>query len=675
MPRLNCYSVFHLNLAYSSLPESRMGDVVARCYRPLLALAEDAGAKIGIEASGYTLERIHEIDPPLLEKLKALMREKKCEFVGSGYMQIIGPLVPADVNARNLQIGMEVYERLLGARPDIAYVNEQAYSRSMPAHYRDAGYAAMVMEWNNPAACHPEWSREYQYFPQIASDGNGSRMPVLWNNSVAFQKFQRYATGEIELEEYAQYLRSHRGATDRFFPLYGSDAEVFDFRTMRYHEETPIITSGEWQRIRELFAYLSADSDFSLVLPSDALRTASGPSARREIQLESGEQPIPVKKRDAYNLTRWALTGRDSVGINTKCFQIYNNLIRAEEGDRASDRAAEPIRALWKELCYLWGSDFRTHITEEKFAAYLARLDHALDRSRSFSSKTISVNRVSKAPAPAPSVPVIARQGRHILIETPAVRMRLNVQKGLAIESLAFPAVGDRPLIGTVESGYYDDVSYAEDFFSGHTVIEIPMRPKIVDLAPVSVALPRAIPGTDRVSIEADIAIAEGVIEKRIDIFTDEQRVDLHYTFHLHNIFPASFRTCVLTFFPDAFQRDSLQYACHNGGREKETFRLEKDFRCGHLLSHLVSSRSAIGNTSGRFEIGDANTVITLATDPAQVAALPMIHFEDAGRDAYFLRTFYSLGEFDETSLISQERKNSEVDFSLTIIGKKISNL
>ncbi|OGH69517.1 MAG: hypothetical protein A3C90_00155 [Candidatus Magasanikbacteria bacterium RIFCSPHIGHO2_02_FULL_51_14] len=177
--------------------------------------------------------------------------------------------------------------------------------------------------------------------------------------------------------------------------------------------------------------------------------------------------------------------------------------------------------------------------------------------------------------------------------------------------------------------------------------------------------------GADRVSLEADITIAEGVIHKQIDIFTNEHRIDLRYTFHLQDIFPASFRTCVLTFFPDAFQRDSLQYACHNGGREKEAFLLEKDFRCGYLLSHLVSSRSAIGNTSGRFEIGDANIVITLATDPAQVAALPMIHFEDAGRDAYFLRTFYSLGEFDEASLISKERKNSEVDFSLTIIGKK----
>ena len=28
----------------------------------------------------------------------------------------------------------------------------------------------------------------------------------------------------------------------------------------------------------------------------------------------------------------------------------------------------------WKELCYLWASDFRTHLTEKRWAAYCARL-------------------------------------------------------------------------------------------------------------------------------------------------------------------------------------------------------------------------------------------------------------------------------------------------------------
>ena len=41
---------------------------------------------------------------------------------------MIGPLVPARVTAENLRLGMRSIERLLGVRPRLALVNEQAYS-------------------------------------------------------------------------------------------------------------------------------------------------------------------------------------------------------------------------------------------------------------------------------------------------------------------------------------------------------------------------------------------------------------------------------------------------------------------------------------------------------------------------------------------------------------------
>jgi len=49
------YSVFHLNLMYSSIEEEQRREVVEKCYSPLLELAED-GIPIGIELSGKTLE-------------------------------------------------------------------------------------------------------------------------------------------------------------------------------------------------------------------------------------------------------------------------------------------------------------------------------------------------------------------------------------------------------------------------------------------------------------------------------------------------------------------------------------------------------------------------------------------------------------------------------------------
>ena len=64
------------------------------------------------------------IDPAWISELRELISTGPCEFIGSGYAQIVGPLVPAQVNAANLRIGHRVYEELLGIRPTIALINE-----------------------------------------------------------------------------------------------------------------------------------------------------------------------------------------------------------------------------------------------------------------------------------------------------------------------------------------------------------------------------------------------------------------------------------------------------------------------------------------------------------------------------------------------------------------------
>ena len=140
---LQLYSIFHLNIAYSSIEEEQRPEVIQRCYWPLLRLARKYDLPFGIEATGHTLEEIAAVDPAWVEELRRLTSEGNCEFIGSGYSQVIGPLVPADVNAANLRLGNQVYEQMLGFKPDIALVNEQAYSAGLVRHYIEAGYRAI----------------------------------------------------------------------------------------------------------------------------------------------------------------------------------------------------------------------------------------------------------------------------------------------------------------------------------------------------------------------------------------------------------------------------------------------------------------------------------------------------------------------------------------------------
>ena len=243
----------------------------------------------------------------------------------------------------------------MGFRPDIALVNEQAYSAGLVQHYIDAGYRAIIMERDNPYRLHPEWNPEWRYLPQIACGQHGEEISLIWNKAIAFQKFQRYAHGEMELAEYLEYLCGHLSDESRAFSFYGNDVEIFDFRPGRYYTEASLHEDGEWNRIDRLFEALLSDGRFSFIRPSQALDLLKLPEAGYRLHLESPEQPIPVKKQEKYNITRWAVTGRDDLGINTACWRIFESL---KENPVPNDDD-------WRELCYLWSSDFRTHITEK----------------------------------------------------------------------------------------------------------------------------------------------------------------------------------------------------------------------------------------------------------------------------------------------------------------------
>ena len=105
MSKLNVFALFHLNIAFSSIEEEQRPEVIARCYWPLLNLPDAINAPIAIEATGYTLECIAAIDPRWIGELRRLIGLGRIEFIGSGYAQLIGPLVPAQVNEANLAIG------------------------------------------------------------------------------------------------------------------------------------------------------------------------------------------------------------------------------------------------------------------------------------------------------------------------------------------------------------------------------------------------------------------------------------------------------------------------------------------------------------------------------------------------------------------------------------------
>ena len=609
---LQLFALFHLNLAFSSIEEEQRGEVIARCYWPLLRLAERHGP-IGIEATGFTLEEIARRDPEWIGRARALIASGKIELIGSGYSQMIGPLVPARVTEENLRIGNDIYRSLLGVQPTLALVNEQAYSGGLVGLYLDAGYRALAMDWDNPGTAHPQWHGETRYRPQRALGADGRCIGLLWTNTVAFQKMQRFVHRDIEIDAYLDYVRGQQGPAPRALCVYASDAEIFDFRPGRYKTEEKN-TGGEWARMETAFARLS--EEFTLVAPSDVFAMGDGETLR----LETPANPIPVKKQRKYNLARWAVTGRDDLGVNAACQRIYEGMRGAADAD-------------WKELCYLWSSDFRTHITEARWTAFCDRLRAA-------------ETRWSKA-LPAP----VAAQGRlvedrTITVRTPRVSARLDRRRGLALDAVHF-AGHALPALGGVPHGHFDDIALQADWYTGDCVFEAPGEHKITDLE-WAAAQSWTAPNGD-VFVHGRIETAKGPIEKTLRFAAGAPRIDFDLTFDWSDWGRGALRLGHVTLLGDAFDLATLSLTTQNGGNAVERFDLAGEtIEHGAPVSFLVSSSQGLGLSEGWAEIGDASTRIRVEVDRATAPLLGMLtHRVSNGR--LFCQLILSALELDDT--------------------------
>lgn len=621
---LRVFAVFHLNLMFSSIEETRRPEVLERCYAPLFALASDVGLPLGFEASGLTLELLRELDPALLGRLRKLTTSGPCEFLGSGYAQLIGPLVPPSVNAANLRLGQDRVEALLGRRPGLGFVNEQAWSGGMVELYRDAGFDAVMMEWNNPARLRPDWDASWRFHPKRAVGPTGATLPVLWNDSVAFQKLQRLAHGDLEEDALVDWAAGF-AAPGRCLALYGGDAEIFDFRPNRYAVE-PTVEAGEWERIRRLFERIAHDPRFAWVAPSRALAELP---ADDELRLESAAQPCPVKKQPKYNLARWAVTGRDDLVVNSACHRIASALEARDAPDTD-----------WQELCRLWSSDFRTHITETRWAGFRRRL--AALEARVVPPQPVRAATLRRSGPDARW----DRQGNRLRFESDRLRAWFNLRRGLALEALWWKDVSDRPLVGTLPHGTFDDISWAADFYTGHFVFQPPGSHQITDLSPTEPFLEGE--GEERVSLMGTVPTELGPVEKRWVLDLAQARVTLCHRFYWAEPSVGTLRLGHVTLRPEAFDATTLRYRTGNGGAP-ETFVLGSGgFDHGRAVSALVSATDALGLPEGWLELGDAERTVRIETRPGQAACAAMLCYAPM-EDTFFLRASLSAREFDDT--------------------------
>ena len=651
------YLFFHLNLAFSSISTEARPEVISKCYWPLLNLAESTGIPIGIELTGWTLQQISSLDPKWVDRFRGMLENRQCELIGSGWSQIIGPLVPYEVNLWNQKLGMDAYRKMLGVSPRLALVNEMAFSSGMVDLYAETGYEGIIMDRDNVRLALGLNHAPFSEAPTHALGCGDRALPVLWSDSILFQRLQRVVHGDIPVTEYMTYVKQRADHDHAVLPIYCNDAEIFEYRPGRFTTEARLHAEGEWERFKRVCTLLQKDLALEWLSPSAALEIQASTPNTNIRHLTSVSQPVPVKKQSKYNINRWAVTGRDDLWLNTICHQIHQALSRA--GNATDDD--------WQELCELWASDLRTHITADRWGEAVGRIAEAskrlgLKELKRKGNEGVVLHRSLREVRLPENVQIIPDdEGIFWLIETPNIHLALNVRRGLAIQSLAFMTHNFAPVIGTLPQGYFSTIELGADFYSGGVLIEVPgERSRITDLEWVT---PNVRCQGAELLISARIPLPGGTLEKTITIDIESERVKLTYDFQQFERPLGIVRVGIVTLLPRSLSLP-LKVSCVNGGQEAELFLLDHEVNHGHAASTLVSSTAAFGATDGRLVIEDAaNRRLVFSWNPADCAAIPMLKHQRAG-DCHLTRLSFSLCELDDTA----RARGKLMPFSITLM-------
>lgn len=645
MNKNKSFFLFHLNLAFSSIEYDQHLEVINKCYLPLLETFSQQQVKFAIELSGWTLNRILEIAPELIEFLRDLIENEKVEIVGSGYSQIIGPLVPYEVNIKNHQIGLTEYKKILGITPKTVLVNEMVFSNDMAEIYQEIGYENMIMDGDNLSLS--IGLKKSDFFQKKYGVGNKKEklIKLLPTDSIIFQKFQRVAHSEITINEYMEYLSKILSNNKNIvFPLYCNDAEVFNFRPGRFDEEAQI-EFDEWEIIKNILELIKNLDNHQIEFPRDICNSWKDDELEL-FYINSLSYPIPVKKQKKYNLARWSVTGRDDAHLNSSCYGIYNELIKTSNKNDDD----------WRNLLFLWSSDHRTHLTSSKWK----NIKKLIQKNKS--DNHIAEARVNDSDKDLSRY--ITNEKQYVNISTENLFIRLNKNKGMAIMDLGPIINGNNNcLVGTNEHGTFDNIELGADFFSGAMVIQnMDTSQLFSDLQKVDPTIKLI---DKKIEISIKLKIKNEEVIKKIEILLDKPLINISYDLSQLAQSKETIRLSAATIKTKDLKNVDFSVGSKTGGKKIHEYNLDREFDHGSAVSHRISSTSGLPSTDGRLIFNVNNLRFSISWDPAFCYFYPLFS-NNIDSNGQLIRLHLSHREQDDTLKFEGKYKKLEysIDFS-----------
>jgi len=356
LSKLSLYSIFHGNLNYSSIDKELYEHIIDTGYWPIIDLVNEYNFKPAIEFPLNTIHKINDIDNLFIPELKKLIDQDKIEIICSSKEQTIFPLIPESINSENLETGKIESEKIFEKEIDIAFVNEQLFSSGLISTYKKSNIKNIITVWEWANKIH-ETSNEVKFNPSKLESTSGKTLNVLWSSYIAYQKFQRYISGDSEKNDYYSYIQKQKNSSaDTCFPFYGSDLEIFGYKNPVERSDGD---GNEIKRFREILDLLTTDNEIEFLFPSQVLEKFP---PQQKILMNSAKYSILQKKQDKFSIARWAVCGRDNSSRNTICYKIFKKILHLESLEEKTTLDHQ----FRSKLIDSWASDFRTHTTDSK---------------------------------------------------------------------------------------------------------------------------------------------------------------------------------------------------------------------------------------------------------------------------------------------------------------------
>ena len=633
----NLFLFFHINITFSSIKVKDRSVVIKKCYWPILNIAEKKDIFLGLEINGRTLELISQLDKKWIEKLKILIKKNKISLIGSGYCQIIGPLVPYKVNMYNYKIGNEILKKILNVRTQTVLVNEHCFSKSLIDIFKSNKFNTMIMEWENSKYGNKNFSEKLKFKTAFAK-GFKNKIKVIWNSSLYFQNFQKFVYGNTTEKNYLNFINKNNINSKEFTILYGSDTEIFNFRPRKTSHNPKTSYLNEWKKIESFLETLKKNYNF---LSISEIKKKKFSNNKLIKNLTSTQIPCTTKKQEKYNITRWALTGNNDYKINTECFKIYKFL---------NEKKIKDINQ-WKKLCYFWSSDFRTHIEKNRWIEVNNEISKYLKKIKGSSNYFVKKNKIHNSKK---YYYEILSENNNLIINYKNIKIGFNLIKGLTLDYYYDYQISDRKIIGSLDQGFYFNQNLNVDYFSGHFVSETLNKKKITDVSKI-VLKPSIKLFGDNLEISQNFKNSKIIVKKKWSLNLQNKTLSLEYIFKNLNICE-TLRHSIITINPKCFNKSDLFFSTHNGGNKIETFKINKNQTIDHAkrISHMVSAATCQGMTEGKFIIGDNKKKILINTDNSENAVIPMIQYYP-DKYSFFYRLLFSSKEHDDTSINKQK--------------------